>query len=192
MQVCPSEVAVHLLTGLIAFPIYYICKKRRKRSQGTGHWFCWQRRSTPVQEWREQIARLCPASSQIQTDASGARGEMMPGTVSLLSPWNPGGKPVFTVWDPMIWTLVRSPQPPKLLVSVRGPAGSPCALDLVDVSASGRARLQCSSASVQKHRVPMGRNRQILAIVTCSSLQILTITLMLYLSLTDLAIFFFP
>ncbi|XP_048842013.1 probable E3 ubiquitin-protein ligase RNF217 [Brienomyrus brachyistius] len=32
--------AIAFVIGLIAFPVYYICKKRRKRSQGTGHWFC--------------------------------------------------------------------------------------------------------------------------------------------------------
>ncbi|KAJ8009008.1 hypothetical protein DPEC_G00084350 [Dallia pectoralis] len=30
--------AFSLVIGLVAFPIYYICKKRRKRSQGTGSW----------------------------------------------------------------------------------------------------------------------------------------------------------
>ncbi|XP_018597925.2 E3 ubiquitin-protein ligase RNF217 [Scleropages formosus] len=29
-----------VVVGLVAFPIYYICKKRRKRSQGSGRWFC--------------------------------------------------------------------------------------------------------------------------------------------------------
>ncbi|XP_006626510.2 E3 ubiquitin-protein ligase RNF217 isoform X2 [Lepisosteus oculatus] len=32
--------AIALVIGLIAFPIYYICKKQRKRSQGTGRWLC--------------------------------------------------------------------------------------------------------------------------------------------------------
>ncbi|XP_041716594.1 probable E3 ubiquitin-protein ligase RNF217 [Coregonus clupeaformis] len=30
--------ALSLVIGLVAFPIYYICKKRRKRTQGTGRW----------------------------------------------------------------------------------------------------------------------------------------------------------
>ncbi|KAJ8396258.1 hypothetical protein AAFF_G00021250 [Aldrovandia affinis] len=30
--------AVALVVGLVAFPVYYICKRRRKRSQGTGRW----------------------------------------------------------------------------------------------------------------------------------------------------------
>ncbi|KAG5846669.1 probable E3 ubiquitin-protein ligase RNF217 [Anguilla rostrata] len=30
--------AVALVIGLVAFPVYYICKKRRKHSQGTRHW----------------------------------------------------------------------------------------------------------------------------------------------------------
>ncbi|KAK6295159.1 hypothetical protein J4Q44_G00343850 [Coregonus suidteri] len=30
--------AVSLVIGLVAFPIYYICKKRRRRTQGTGRW----------------------------------------------------------------------------------------------------------------------------------------------------------
>ncbi|XP_036405768.1 probable E3 ubiquitin-protein ligase RNF217 [Megalops cyprinoides] len=30
--------AVALVIGLVAFPVYYICKQRRKRSQGTGRW----------------------------------------------------------------------------------------------------------------------------------------------------------
>ncbi|MBN3303641.1 RN217 ligase, partial [Amia calva] len=32
--------AIALVIGIIAFPIYYICKKQRKRSQGTGRWLC--------------------------------------------------------------------------------------------------------------------------------------------------------
>ncbi len=29
------------LRRLVALPIYYICKRRRKRSQGSGRWLCW-------------------------------------------------------------------------------------------------------------------------------------------------------
>ncbi|MGH0178814.1 UNVERIFIED_CONTAM: hypothetical protein FKN15_013761 [Acipenser sinensis] len=32
--------AVSLVIGLIVFPIYYLCKRHRKRSQGSGRWFC--------------------------------------------------------------------------------------------------------------------------------------------------------
>ncbi|KAK6489101.1 putative E3 ubiquitin-protein ligase RNF217 isoform X1 [Huso huso] len=32
--------AVALVIGLIVFPIYYLCKRHRKRSQGSGRWFC--------------------------------------------------------------------------------------------------------------------------------------------------------
>ncbi|XP_030627883.1 E3 ubiquitin-protein ligase RNF217 [Chanos chanos] len=32
--------ALALVIGLVAFPIYYVCKKRKKRSQGTSRWLC--------------------------------------------------------------------------------------------------------------------------------------------------------
>ncbi|XP_050995495.1 probable E3 ubiquitin-protein ligase RNF217 isoform X1 [Labeo rohita] len=32
--------ALALVIGLFALPIYYICKRRRKRSQGSGRWLC--------------------------------------------------------------------------------------------------------------------------------------------------------
>ncbi|KAK7133825.1 hypothetical protein R3I94_015625 [Phoxinus phoxinus] len=32
--------ALALVVGLFALPIYYICKRRRKRSQGSGRWLC--------------------------------------------------------------------------------------------------------------------------------------------------------
>ncbi|KAI4893881.1 hypothetical protein NFI96_024327, partial [Prochilodus magdalenae] len=32
--------ALALVIGLFAFPIYYICKKRRKHSNGSGRWLC--------------------------------------------------------------------------------------------------------------------------------------------------------
>ncbi|TRY88945.1 hypothetical protein DNTS_008513 [Danionella cerebrum] len=32
--------ALALVVGLFALPIYYICKRRKNRSQGSGHWLC--------------------------------------------------------------------------------------------------------------------------------------------------------
>lgn len=45
-----SCVVTDLSAGLFALPIYYICKRRRKRSQGSGRWLCWFSFGHPAQE----------------------------------------------------------------------------------------------------------------------------------------------